>query len=497
MSGNILFVDYYELTVGRINLDVKKNPVVTQSYFYRRCPYSRYMLAVGQHKFIDFIQELNEGTLMEEHIDWLRRTSGGDMSEDFLDYLAKFQFKGTITGVPVGTPMFPNEPIVNVTGPLIDVQILETYLLHAMNTMSPVATEASRLRTVAGKRSVTDFGARRSYNPMWTAEAAYIGGVDATSLVKAGKEFGIPYFGTMSHAYVQSRWNGGMSFSDSELLAFREYAKIFPHNTILLVDTYNTINGTLNAIIVARELRANGYELKGIRLDSGNLAELSKTCRNILDQAGFHGARIYLSDGINALKAKKLLEAGARADGFGCGTYLVHPPAMGGVFKIVESEGTPYMKFTDNREKMTLPGRRQVYRHYDIRGQATHDLQALWGEGVDLSKYVPLHVNLWEGKEPCHVFPSPKEMREYVLVQMKTIRPSIKQVFDPSSGSRPPMYIVDLSPMLEEIRTMLIGKYEKEFGKPKKGREDWKERMQEILDSHENIMTWDMESVSK
>ncbi len=497
MVKNILFTDYYELTVGRINLDVKKNPVVTQSYFYRKCPYSRYILAVGQHKFIDFVQELNEGTRMEEDIDWLRRTSGGDMSEDFLDYLAKFHFEGEITGVPVGTPMFPNEPIINVTGSLIDVQILETYLLHAMNTMSPVATEASRLRAIAGKRSVTDFGARRSYNPMWTAEAAYIGGADATSLVKAGRDLGIPYFGTMSHAYIQSRWDGDMSFSDSELLSFREYAKTFPHNTVLLVDTYNTINGTLNAIIIARELRANGYELKGIRLDSGNLAELSKTCRNILDQAGFHGARIYLSDGINALKAKKLLEAGARADGFGCGTHLVHPPALGGVFKIVQCGDTPYMKFTDNREKMTLPGRRQVYRHYDVRGQAAHDLQALWGEEVDLTKYVPLHKYLWKGSESCLEFPSPKEMREYVLSQMKTIKPSIKQIFDPSSGSRPPMYIGSLSPELEKIRSMLIGKYEKEFGKPKKDSEEWKERMKEILASHEKTMTWDMGSVDR
>ncbi len=488
-----MFTDYYELTVGRINLDIKKNPVVTQSYFYRKCPYSRYILAVGQHKFIDFVKGLNAG--VAEGLTWLKRTSGGDMSEAFLDYLNDFQFEGTITGVPVGTPMFPNEPIVNVTGSLIDVQILETYLLHVMNTMSPVATEASRLRTIAGKRSVTDFGARRSYNPMLTAEAAYIGGVDATSLVEAGYRLDIPYFGTMSHAYVQSRWDGEMPFSESELLAFREYAQTFPHNTILLVDTYNTINGTLNAIIIARELRANGYELKGIRLDSGDLGELSKTCRSILDQAGFHGARIYLSDGINALKAKKLLEAGARADGFGCGTYLVHPPALGGVFKIVQCENTPYMKFTDNREKMTLPGRRQVYRHYDVRGQAAHDLQALWGEEVDLSKYVPLHVNLWEGKEPCYVFPSPKEMRGYALSQMKTIKPSIKQIFNPASGSRPPIYIVDLSPGLEELRAELIGRYETEFGKSKNGGEDWKERMQEILDSQEKIMSWDMGAI--
>jgi len=145
MSGNILFTDYYEFTVSRINQDMKKNPIVTQSYFYRRNPLSHYVLAVGQHKFIEFVQELNEGTLMEPHIEWLERASKGAMSEEFLDYLANFKFDGEIDGVSVGTPMFPNEPIINVTGSLIDTQILETYLLHSMNTMSPVATEAARL----------------------------------------------------------------------------------------------------------------------------------------------------------------------------------------------------------------------------------------------------------------------------------------------------------------------------------------------------------------
>jgi len=493
VSGNLFLTDYYELTCGRVNHKFDRNQEVTQTYFYRRCPYSQYMLAVGQHKFIDYVLELNEGTLTEDHIKWLERTSGGDMPEEFLDYLASFKFDGEITGVDVGTPMFPNESIINVTGKNINVQILETYLLHAMNTMSPVATEAQRLRTVAKKRSVVDFGARRSFNPMWTAEASYIGGTDGTSLVKAGYEYDMPYVGTISHAFIQSRWDGQMSFSDSELLAFREYAEVYPHNCILLVDTYNTMAGVLNAIIVARELRQKGYELKGIRLDSGDLITLSKLARIWLDETGFENVKIYLSDGINALGAKKLIRGGARADGFGCGTRLVHPPPLGGVFKLVQIGNIPYMKFTDNKAKMTIPMKRQLWRSIDFRGHANHDIQTLWDEAeLALTEYKPLHRYLWRQGGPDYDFPSVKEMRTYTIGQMKMMKSFVTEVFDPKSSMKPAPYKVYKSKKLEEIIGFLVSKYKGEFPKPKNPRDDWKERMEEVLDKNEEIMTRDM-----
>jgi len=463
MSGNILFTDYYEFTVSRINQDMKKNPIVTQSYFYRRHKSSHYVLAVGQHKFIEFVQELNEGTLMEAHIEWLERASKGAMSEEFLDYLANFKFDGEIDGVSVGTPMFPNEPVINVTGSLIDTQILETYLLHSMNTMSPVATEAARLCHIAGERSVAEFGARRSFNPMMTAEAAYIGGAGATSFVKAGFKFNIPLFGTMSHAFVQSRWDGKMPFYKSELIAFREYAKVYPDNCILLVDTYNTTSGTINAVVIARELRDDGHELVGIRLDSGDMAELSKECRKILNYAGFPAVKIFLSDGINANKAKLLLEDGAEVDGFGCGTNLVHPPPLGGVYKLVQCGDIYYMKFTDNPEKMTLPGKRQVYRKYSKEGLADHDLQALWGEEIG-SDYTPLLHKLWGKDGPVSLFTSltVAGMREYTKQKMKQLSPSTLRILDPSVKN-PTEYRVELSPELTEVRNGLIQKYRAEF----------------------------------
>ncbi len=464
MSGNLLFTDYYEYTVGRANQDVKKNPIVTQTYFYRRHSSSQYVLAVGQHKFIEFVLELNEGTLIEEHIDWLERVSKGAMSEEFLDYLANFKFDGEIWAVPVGTPMFPNEATVNVTGSLINTQILETYLLHSMNTMSPVATEASRICHVTGKRSVAEFGARRSFNPLLTSEAAYIGGTGSTSLVKSGYEINNPLFGTMSHAFVQSRWDGKMPFWKSELQAFREYAQVYPDNTVLLVDTYHTISGTMNAIIVARELRESGHELVGIRLDSGDLAKLSKECRYLLNMAGFPNAKIFLSDGINAIKAKRLINNGAEVDGFGCGTNLVHPSPLGGVYKLVQCGDIHYMKFTNNPEKMTLPSRRQVYRKYDENGYADHDLQSLWSEDIK-GGYIPLLNKIWSNGESCNNMINsfnPTDMRTYTNLKLQTLGANVLEILEP--GTKPKiLYPVVLSCGLEKVRNELVGRYNYEF----------------------------------
>jgi len=493
---NLLFVDYYELTSGRVNLDFNRNAEMTETYFFRR-PLKgyQYILAVGQHHLIDFIMEMNEGTLTDELVSWLEKTGGGDLNEQFLDYLAKFKFNGTVTGVKVGTPMFSGESIINVTGRSIDVQILETYLLHVMNTQSPVATTASLLRSVAGKRSVADFGARRSFNPMLTAEAAIIGGADATSLVQAGKEFGVPYVGTIPHKFIQERWDGEMSFSDSELLAFREYAKVYPHNTVLLVDTYNTMNGILNAIIVGRELRKDGYELKGIRLDSGDLGALAKEARRMLNAVGLGSTRIYVSDNIDPWKAKKMLDEGAPIDGFGVGTRLVHPhEALGGIYKMVQAGKVPYMKFTDNPKKMTLPGKRNVWRSYDSRGMYHHDVQALYNEDLSGDGFEPLHSTLFSYGQPT-LFPSVMEMKQYVLAELKKMRPVLKRTWNIRTNVLPVPYRVEMSPKLEATRAELIARYEAEFGRLNKKSErdeNWKERMAKVMDTIEEGLSFDM-----
>ncbi len=459
---NLLFVDYYEFTSRRAKLDFDRNKEITETYFFRKpmVDYS-YMLAVGQHHFVDFIMEMNEGTITEDIINWLEKTGGGDLNQKFLDYLSNFKFTGTVEGVKVGTPVYGNEPILNVTGNSIDVQLLETYLLHVMNTQSPVATVSSRLRSIAKDKSVVDFGARRSYNPMLTAEAAVIGGADGTSLVQAGMEYNIPYIGTIPHKFIQERWDGKMSFSDSELIAFREYSLIFPHNTILLVDTYNTANGILNAIIIARELRSKGHELVGIRLDSGDLAVLSRMARHMLDSVGFPGVKIFVSDNITPTKMAKLLYVdNAPIDGFGVGTNLVHPhEALGGVYKITQSADVYYMKFTDNPFKMTLPGRRTLWRSYREDGTYWADYHTLYdetipsimdGEGnkIIIDNAVSIHHTLFADNQP-YKFPTALEMRDYSIAETKRV------------PLMPPPIV--LSTRLEQIRNNLIERYNREF----------------------------------
>lgn len=496
MKSNILFTDYYEFTSGRVNLDFKRNPVITESYFFRK-PLKGYqfMLAVGQHHLTNFIADLNEGTMTEHMIEWLEKTGGGDLNQDFLDYLANFDFDGSVTAPDLGTPMFPHEAVVNITGRSIDVQILETYLLHIMNTQSPVATTAALLRNVAGKRSVVDFGARRSFNPMLTAEAAIIGGADATSLVQAGYKFDVPYVGTMPHKFIQERWDGEMSFSESELLAFREYAHIYPHNSVLLVDTYNTMNGILNAIIVARELRQGGYALKGIRLDSGDLTKLSKDARHMFNAAGFPSVRIYVSDRIDPQSAHKLLEAGAAIDGFGVGTRLVHPgEALGGVYKMVQAGDIYYMKFTDNPKKMTIPARRNVWRFYDQRGMYSYDTQSLWDEIIEGGE--PLHKD-WMDKGCIHIdrIVDTKSVATYVAKELKRMKPILRRARIGNTNLQPAPYRVEMSKDLENVRKDLITKYEAEFGKVSHKswtEDDWKERMNDILDQTEDYLHFSM-----
>ena len=496
---NLLFVDYYEFTSGRVNLDFKRNNEITESFFFRRnLKGYQYLLAVGQHHLIDFIMEMNEGQLPERLIKWLEDTGGGDLNEEFLDYLADFNFDGEVTGVDVGTPVFPNEPVINVTGKSIDVQLIETYLLHAMNTQSPVATTASMLRAISGKRSVVDFGARRSFNPMLTAEAAIIGGADATSLVQAAQEYGLDYVGTMPHKFIQERWDGQMTFSASELIAFREYAETYPHNTVLLVDTYNTMNGILNAIIVARELRQKGFELKGIRLDSGDLLELSKMARALLNAAGFHNVRIYVSDNIDPWKIRDLLAKGAPIDGFGVGTRLVHPhEALGGVYKLVQAGDIPYMKFTDNPKKMTLPYKRNIWRKYDVRGFAVNDMQTLWNEQPEEEGYTSLHHIFVAGGTQVYTFPSVKVMKKNVLSHLRTMKPILKRTFG-TTNMQPAPYRVELSKGVEAGKKELISRYETEFGKLNKKKwddSDWKERIGNMIDNMEDYLYYSTQPV--
>jgi nicotinate phosphoribosyltransferase len=313
------------------------NQTITENYFFREVPkhLGSYVIVAGLEQFASYIDIMNRG-LSGRHRKWLRETSGRDFEDEaFLDYLQNFKFRGDVYAIPEGTPVFPHEPVINVTGPSIDVQIFETYLLNIVNFESLVATKTSRIVHAAkgrkvvfspedAGRSVIDFGARRAHGrdaALLGARAAYIAGAAGTSLVIAGMKWGMPCVGTMPHKFVQERYRGNGTFKESELLAFRQYARSFPYNALELVDTYETIEGVRNSVTVGRELRREGYELRGVRLDSGDPLELSKKAGPLLSE--FEGAKIFVSNELDEYTIDDMLTRGAPVSGFGVGTRLI------------------------------------------------------------------------------------------------------------------------------------------------------------------------------
>ena len=388
-SNMALFADYYELTMGKADFDSGNNAICTENYFVRSIPQGEYLIAAGLEQVIHYILNLR---FTDADLKWLKESKPTpDMSDDFLDYLRHFKFDGDVYAVPEGTPVFANEPLINVTGRSIDIQIFETYLLNMMNFQTLVATKTARIVHAARGRPCFDFGARRAHGRdagILAARASFIGGAAGTSLVIAGQYFNIPYVGTVAHKFIMDR--------PSELEAFRDYAKSFPHNTLLLIDTYDTIQGAKNACIVGREMEARGEQLRGVRLDSGDLLILSKSVRAIFDEAGLHDVQIFASNDLDEFQIDKLLAEGAPIDGFGVGTRLATganfnpltgeggPSALPGVYKHVErvdgKKVTVTMKFSEDGSKSTLPSRKQVHRIYNGNGQYVKDVISLWEE---------------------------------------------------------------------------------------------------------------------
>jgi nicotinate phosphoribosyltransferase len=444
-----LFLDYYELTSTKTDFDHGNDAIVTQEYFVRNPPFGGYMVAAGLEQFIAYIQNLR---FEEKDLGWLEATSGPDFKNGFLDFLLNFKFSGDIYAVPEGTIVFKEEPIINVTGPTIEVQILETYLLNGMNFQTLVATKAARMVDVAGPRTIVDFGARRAHGrdaALLAARAAYLAGATGTSLVLAGKIWGIPYIGTMPHAFIQNRPN--------ELQAFREYSHSFPHNVILLVDTYDSLQGVRNAIIIAKELQEKGYTLQGIRLDSGDLLELSRQARKILDKAGFEDVKIFVSSDLDEYRIEELLRKKAPVDGFGVGTRLVTganynpitreggPSALQGVFKLVErigNDGRLIPKTKLSAEKILVPYRKQVFRHRSKDGLFHRDTIARWDEPITNAE--PLLVPIIRKGQLVYSFPKLENIRAYCRNQMDQLPRSYRSLTDP------PIYPVKLSPKLEK-----------------------------------------------
>jgi len=352
-----LLVDLYELVMADSYLRQERNQSATFDLFIRDLPPHRsFLVSAGLESSLYYLERL---AFDDEHLTYLR--SLNLFSDAFLSYLREFRFTGDVWAIPEGEVFFPPEPLLQVTAPRIEAQLVETFLLNTMNFQVMIASKAARVVLAAGGRAVVDYSPRRDHAAdaaMKAARATYLAGCAGTSNVLAGKEYGIPVYGTIAHSYV-------MSFPD-ELSAFRAIARDFPHNATLLIDTYDTLQGAKDAILVAQEMAARRHRLRAVRIDSGDLASHSRQVRALLDAAGFTQIQIVLSGELDEYKIEELLAQGAAADAFGVGTAMgtsEDAPAMGGIYKLVEDAQGAKMKLSTG--KATLPGRKQVWRTHD------------------------------------------------------------------------------------------------------------------------------------
>lgn len=362
LKDNILLTDYYEFSMANgyyLKGELAEKPVIFD-YFFRKNPYNGgYAIVAGIERFLDILSNFK---FENDHIEYLKNYP---LSPEFLEYLAKMKLKINVYGFQEGSVVFANEPILEIEGPLIQCQIIETFLLNSLNYATLVATKANRMWLASGKQYILEFGARRAQGPFGANIATYaslVGGCSGTSNVLAAKNLGIKASGTIAHSWI-------MSFP-TEFEAFMTYADIYPDNTVLLVDTYDTLtSGIPNAIKVGKELRKRGYDLKGIRLDSGDLVKLSNEARKLLDEEGFINTKILISNDVDEYFIEDFKKKGGKCDIWGIGTRLVtayDEPALTGVYKLAEFDKSPKVKVSNCFEKTTLPAKKRVVRFYDI-----------------------------------------------------------------------------------------------------------------------------------
>ena len=471
MGRNLtMMTDFYELTMSQAYFKAgKKDEIAVFDAFYRKNPLDGgYGLMGGVDKIIDFIKNIK---FTSEDIEYLRGT--GQFTEDFLEYLRNFKFTGSIYAVPDGTPIFANEPIVTVKASIIEAQIIETILLSYLNANIMYTTAARRVVEAAKGIGIMEFGARRALGPEAAVDAskcAIIAGCVGTSNVLAGLEYNVPVMGTMAHSLVTE--------ADSEYEAFLNYAKAYPNNCVLLVDTYDVLkSGVPNAIKIAKEyLEPNGYKLKGIRIDSGDLAYLSIEAKKMLVEAGLDDVKICLSNGLNERTIKSLILQGAVIDSIGLGDNIVLPDKarVGCVYKNVAiKHGDDFVsriKVSNDAAKAITPGFKKVYRFYDREtGYALGDVIALHNEKIPKDKYTlidPLNEHntltiknyivrelqqpIFENGELVYNDPVLKDKQEYCNNEMKTLYPEVKRLENPHG------YYVDLTKKLLKLKKELI-----------------------------------------
>ena len=468
-----MLTDFYEITManGYFETGMADN-IAYFDMFFRRVPDGGgYAIMAGVEQVIEYLKNLK---FTEEDIEFLRKKNL--FCDEFLDYLANFKFTCDVWAVPEGTPIFPHEPILTVRGPVIQAQFIETMILLTINHQSLIATKASRIARAAMGRPVMEFGTRRAHGgdaAIYGARAAYIGGCAATACTIADRDFGIKSTGTMAHSWVQM-------FPD-EYSAFKKYAEIYPENCILLVDTYNVLkSGVPNAIKVFKELKPAKM---GIRIDSGDVAYLTKKARVMLDEAGLTDCQIVVSNSLDEYIIRDVIMEGACIDSFGVGERLItakSQPVFGGVYKLValETDGVtvPKIKISENIEKITNPGFKNLFRLYDKdTGKARGDVitlaqetvpeqeeyeifdpNAVWKRTTVTNYYVrDLHVQLFDKGECVYESPSVDEIREYCQQQLETLWSETLRFENPQT------YYVDLSQRLWDMKNNLLSGHSK------------------------------------
>jgi nicotinate phosphoribosyltransferase len=428
-----LLTDLYELTMAASYFENDVTDTATFSLYIRKYPPDRgYFVAAGLEDFLEYVSSFHFSESALAYLD-----STGTFSQDFLHYLENMRFTGSIRAIGEGEIFFKDDPILEVTAPIIEGQILETFAINSINLQSMIATKAARCVEAAAGRRLVDFSLRRTHGidaGLKVARSSYIAGFAATSNVLAGKLYGIPISGTMAHSYISA-------FGD-EIEAFRAFARSFPKRTVLLIDTYDTVAGAHKAAIVGQEMAKEGHKLLGVRLDSGDMTQLSRQVRNVLDEAGLDDTEIFASSSFDEYKIARAVREGARIDAFGVGTKMgvsADAPFFDIVYKLVQYGDRPIMKLSTG--KANLAGNKQVFRRADSQGRFIEDIIGTADEAIDGA--TPLLRPVVQDGKILRAHPTLEEIRKRFRKNLQALDEKYKAL------ERAPSYPVKLSKRLE------------------------------------------------
>lgn len=435
---SLLLTDLYQLTMLQGYFERGMHDTAVFELFVRKLrPGRNFLVAAGIEPLVEFLEQAR---FSADEIDWLR--ASGRFSVEFLDWLADWRFTGDVEAMPEGTIFFPNEPVVRITAPLPQAQLIESRLINLLHLQILIASKAVRSVLVAPGKTLVDFGLRRAHGAeagVLAARSAWLTGFSGTATVLAGQRYGIPLYGTMAHSYIQAH--------DDEMEAFRDFARAQPGNVVLLIDTYDTEAAARKVVALAKELEPEGIRIQGVRIDSGDLGELARRVRRILDEGGLQHTIVFASGDLDEYRVRELLAQGAPIDGFGIGTKLdtsADVPYLDCAYKLEEYAGKPRRKRSAG--KATWPGRKQVWRRYDAQGRMAGDVVGLVHEVHDGE---PLLVPLMRGGRRLDTLAGLRAAREHAAAQLCTLPQPLRALEDA------PPYPVEISGELQALAARL------------------------------------------